>query len=362
MTKSTSASEPSSDETTPPSPTPPQQVGDTPVAPWAMPTPEEKAAVKPVRQALREALDAVDSQEKADTVIEELAAATSDQTVKEVAESAPPLVPATPPTAPGTAPASPAVPTLTEAAEQVKQAGQAADDSEKTKDILAETAHVIATTHGHEREVLAEATQEVLNPQQQGAVDPKQEEQRTYLRQALLKRLKPLDALDANVFLLINHLPHTRLLNRFFYTLTLIFTGGAAWYTFMALVLWRRPQLGWRMVRESAVPLALAVSLVEYPIKRYFRRKRPFITIIQAIVIGKKPGSWSFPSGHSATAFAGAWLLSQHFPRKRGLLYTIASLVAFSRVYLGDHYPGDVVAGSTLGTVFAMIFRRLSRL
>jgi len=342
------------DETPQASQTPEQQVGDTPVAPWAMPTPAEKAAMKPVRQALREALDAVDSQEKADAVVEELAAEAADQTVKEVA-AAVPSVPA-----PETG--APVTPTLTEAANQVQQASQTATDSEKTKNVLSETAHVLAQTHGHEREVLAEATQEVLNPQQQGAPDAAQEEQRVYLRHALLKRLKPLDALDANLFLMINHLPHTRLLNQFFYVMTLIFTGGAAWYTFMALVLWRRPQLGWRMVRESAVPLALAVSLVEYPIKRYFRRKRPFITIIQAIVIGKKPGSWSFPSGHSATAFAGAWLLSQHFPRKRGLLYMIASLVAFSRVYLGDHYPGDVVAGSSLGTVFAMIFRRLSRL
>ncbi len=348
MTKPTSASEPGPDKTaeasqTSASQTPEQQVGDTPVAPWAMPTPEEKAAVKPVRQALREALEEVDSQEKADAVIEELATETAGQRVKEADETP-----------------TPAPPTLTEAAEQVKQAGQSAADHEKTKSVLAETAHVLAETNGHEREVLAEATQEVLNPQQQGAPDAAREEQRAYLRQALLKRLKPLDALDANLFLLINHLPHTRLLNRFFYFMTLVFTGGGAWYTIMAILTWRRPRLGWRVVRESAVPLAIATALVEYPIKRYFRRKRPFITIIQAIVVGKKPGSWSFPSGHSATAFAGAWLLSQHFPRKRGLLYTIASLVAFSRVYLGDHYPGDVVSGSTLGTLFAMLCRWLN--
>lgn len=321
---------------------PKQQVGDTPVAPWSMPTPEEKAAVKPLRRTLHDALSEVDSQEKADAVIEELTAQAPEQTVREVAQTQPP-------------------PTLEEAAQQVKGAGQNAADGEKAPTVLTETAQVIAATNGHEREVVAEAVQEVLNPEQQGATGAAQTEQREYLRRALLKRLKPLDALDANLFLAINHLPHTRLLNGFFYTMTLIFTGGTAWYALMGTVSMWRPRLGWRIVRESALPLAIAIWLVEYPIKFYFRRRRPFITIIQAIVIGKKPGTWSFPSGHSATAFAGAWLFSRYFPKQWGLLYTVASLVAFSRVYLGDHYPGDVVAGSSLGTLFAMLGRRLAK-
>ncbi len=129
----------------------------------------------------------------------------------------------------------------------------------------------------------------------------------------------------------------------------------------MALLLLVRPRLGWRIVRESLLPLAVTTSFLEHPVKRYFRRRRPFIDIIQATVIGKKPGTWSFPSGHSATAFAGAWLFSCYFRKLRPLFYTIASLVAFSRIYLGDHYPGDVVSGSALGTLFAMIFKRLLR-
>lgn len=338
MAKSLSNSD---DQQQPPN-LPDQQVGDTPVAPWEMPTAEEKATVKPVRRTLRAALNEVDSQAKADVVIEEtLASSAPGQTVTEVAET------------------QPLPPTLEEAADQVKKAGETAPPGAKAQNVLAETARTIATTEGHEREVVAEAAQEVFNPEQQGATDRVQERQRKYLRRALLKRLKPLDALDANLFLAINHLPHTRWLNRFFYTMTFIFTGGAAWYALMGVIAWWRPRLGWRIVQESALPLGLAIWLVEHPIKRYFRRHRPFITIVQAIVIGKKPGSWSFPSGHSATAFAGAWLLSNYFPRQRGLLYTVASLVAFSRIYLGDHYPGDVVSGSTLGVVFAMLLRRL---
>ena len=113
------------------------------------------------------------------------------------------------------------------------------------------------------------------------------------------------------------------------------------------------------MLRDVAIPLTITTALVEFPIKAYFRRRRPFISIIQAIVIGKKPGTWSFPSGHSASAFGGAWLLNRKFPRLSVLTYPIAGLVAFSRIYLGDHYPGDVTSGSLLGMLFAMLFRRL---
>ena len=336
------ADQPKADKKAAESTNPPkQELGDTPVPPWEMPAPAEKAAVEPVRRALAEGVAEVDSQAKADAVIGELVAETAGETTREVAATEPP-------------PTTPA-----QAAKQVAQAEQAAPPGEKASTVLAETAKVLATATDEEREVVAQAAQEVLNPEQQGAVDAADAPQRQYLRQAVLKRLKPFDALDAQLFLAINHLPHTHLLNKFFYLITFIFTGGAAWFALMGLVTLRNRRLGWRIVRESALPLALATALVEHPIKRYFRRRRPFITIIQAIVIGKKPGTWSFPSGHSATAFAGAWLLSRYWPKQGKFLYGVASLVAFSRIYLGDHYPGDVAAGSILGTLLAMFLRWL---
>jgi undecaprenyl-diphosphatase len=322
---------------------PEQKVGDTPVPPWKMPGHEEKAAVQPVRRALHEALAAVDSQEKADAIVEELASATTGVQVADVEQSQPPIT------------------TPHQAAEEVTEAAESAPEAKTPEAVLDETARVIVSADEPAREAVAEAAQEVFNPEQQGAPTAVDEQQRDYLRRAVLKRLKPLDALDARLFLAINHLPHTRPLNVFFYTITLVFTGGTAWYALMAVLLLVRPRLGWQIVRESLLPLVIATSLVEYPVKRYFRRRRPFIDIIQAVVIGKKPGTWSFPSGHSATAFAGAWLFGCFFRRLRPLFYTIASLVAFSRIYLGDHYPGDVVSGSSLGVLFAIIFRRLLR-
>ena len=321
---------------------PEQKVGDTPVPPWEMPTPEEKEQAKPIRRALKDAVANVDSPEKAEEVIQDLEASTADQTMQDVEQAQP-------------TPATPA-----SAARQVENAAQTAPDGKKTENVLDATARVIAASDKHQREVVSEAVQEVLNPEQQGAAPTVvNEKQREYLREAVLRRLKPIDALDANLFLLINHLPHTRLLNSIFYSLTVAFNGAAFWYLSLLIAALRNRRKVPEILREVAIPLTITTALVEYPIKAYFRRKRPFITIIQAIVIGKKPGTWSFPSGHSAGAFAGAWLLNRNFPRRWGLRYFLASMVAFSRIYLGDHYPGDVASGSLLGLLGAMFFRKV---
>ena len=325
--------------------TPQQQLGDTPVAPWQMPTPEEKAKAEPVRETLKKAVERVDTPEKAEQVADSLerqaGARTSDEVEK--TEKAQP-----PPAKTGD--------TLQDAAQAVKAATQAAPPAEKTSTAIAQTVEKIAGAEGRDREALAQAAQEVLNPEQQGAPETRS---RQLLREAFIKRMKPYDAADAQIYLAINHLPHNRFLNGFFYALTFMFQGGAAWYGLLALLVLRNPRRSWPVARQIAVPLALASATVEFPIKTFFRRRRPFIELIQATVIGKKPGSWSFPSGHSAAAFGGALLLSRHFPRLRWLFFVLAGLVAFSRIYLGDHYPGDVVSGTVSGMALAESATRL---
>jgi undecaprenyl-diphosphatase len=321
---------------------PEQKLGDTPVAPWQMPTPEEKKQARPVKRALKEAISKVDSQEKADDVIEKLETSAADKKAVEVKQTEAPIE-------------SPA-----QAAQKVEEKVEASTEEKKTEKAIKETAKVLATAEGREKEVISEAAQEVMNPQQQGATPTVTEErQREYLRTAVLKRLRPLDAVDANLFLAINHLPHTRILNGFFYILTTMFNVVGPWYGEMGIMALRDRRNARHVVRESILPLLLTSSLTELVIKPYFRRRRPFISIIQAIVIGRKPGTWSFPSGHAAAAFAGAWLLNHQRPRLSLLRYFVASLVGFSRIYLGDHYPGDVASGSLFGLLSAELFHRL---
>jgi len=137
------------------------------------------------------------------------------------------------------------------------------------------------------------------------------------------------------------------------YFITTVMTGGFGWLLGLLLAALIDRRRNRPVLLQVIPPLWIGTMTVEYPIKYYFRRRRPFIDVVQAIAVGKKPGTYSFPSGHSAAAFAGAWLLRRHCPRLAALRYARAGLVGFSRIYLGAHYPGDVLSGALSGTAIA---------
>jgi undecaprenyl-diphosphatase len=207
-----------------------------------------------------------------------------------------------------------------------------------------------------------EAAQELLQPEAHARRPvPELVKPRVYLQEAVVRRMNPLQAWDATLFIAINHLPHNRLSNALFHGLTIISTGGLCWLVGAGLSQLAGVRRGRRAVRELPIAVTFATWLVEYPIKAYFRRRRPFIDVVRALVIGKKPGSWSFPSGHTASSFAAASVLATIWPRRSPLFYTVAGLVGFSRIYLGAHYPGDVLSGALCGTALGELGRRFAR-
>jgi undecaprenyl-diphosphatase len=148
--------------------------------------------------------------------------------------------------------------------------------------------------------------------------------------------------------------------------LAVIMNRGDGWLVGLLTALLVERNLSRRQILQRlgrVVPaLWLSTFIVEFGLKRIFRRPRPFAQQAQAILVGAPPRRHSFPSGHVAAAFAGAWLLSQEYPRARRMLYVIALLVAFCRVYLGVHYPIDTVAGAVSGVGLATLCQRLFRI
>lgn len=114
---------------------------------------------------------------------------------------------------------------------------------------------------------------------------------------------------------------------------------------------------GDKTMRQNALAIGTSTAItavVNYGIKQLFKRKRPFRKYNNFVAV-TQPSGYSFPSGHTSSAFSTAVSLSQAYPK----WYVIApsllwsSSVAYSRMYLGVHYPSDIAAGALLGSGLA---------
>lgn len=113
--------------------------------------------------------------------------------------------------------------------------------------------------------------------------------------------------------------------------------------------------LGGRRGRRAAVRGLVAVGLTSavanLGVKTIFRRGRPDRGTHPEARGVRMPTSTSFPSGHTASAFAFALAVSRTLPGLALPLVPLAAAVGYSRVHTGVHYPGDVLAGAILGSV-----------
>ena len=156
-------------------------------------------------------------------------------------------------------------------------------------------------------------------------------------------RVKDLDRAAFKAVFGVKWAPLTAVL-RFF---TVIGAAGFLWglFAFVAFLLTGLDPL------DLLIPWAAVAGswTVAEGAKYLFDRARPFIWDTEVAPLIKTPSSSSFPSGHSATAAAGALTLSVIYPSFAPLLVPAGLLVILSRVYLGVHFPIDVLAGAAIG-------------
>lgn len=100
-------------------------------------------------------------------------------------------------------------------------------------------------------------------------------------------------------------------------------------------------------------------SVIVYGLKFLVKRERPLFFLDMPSKLSRGPGEIldpSFPSAHAALAFMMAALLAHWFPRYRIFFYMIAGFIAWTRIYLGLHYPTDVLSGALLGYGVTRLF------
>ena len=165
---------------------------------------------------------------------------------------------------------------------------------------------------------------------------------------------------DVSVFSFINHLPHPAILNDLARFFSGIGSWGAIWLIIAVILFFREEKRDHWFFLPSVLAISLSLLLSEIVLKWVVARPRPTVDI--GAIILTSPGNYSFPSTHATIAWAMAFVLWREDKKLRPWLIILATLISLSRVYLGAHYPSDVVGGALLGIVIGWLVMRIEKL
>ena len=145
-------------------------------------------------------------------------------------------------------------------------------------------------------------------------------------------------------------------LDDFFVALSHVGSQGLVWLVIAAVaaVYWRRPAIFLYVALGDVLG-----TLVSLALRHATGRERPPLKFPEPHPLVHVPANPSFPSGHATSSFACAALLAWLTPLPKVPLFALATLIAFSRVYNGVHYPLDVIGGAILGLAIATALRLL---
>ena len=162
--------------------------------------------------------------------------------------------------------------------------------------------------------------------------------------------------LDVKLLYFINH----TLSNSFFDRLFPFITEVKNWYIAYIILFLILIVKGGRIGRMAAVAMILLIVATDqfssFFLKSLVGRIRPCNVFPDLNVLVTCTESFSFPSSHAVNNFGVAMFFTKIFPKYRWAFFIVATLMAFSRPYVGVHYPSDAIGGALIGIFFGYMF------
>ena len=173
--------------------------------------------------------------------------------------------------------------------------------------------------------------------------------------------LETLLNLDGGFLLFLQESVRNPILDNIMIFITSLGNGGMIWIA--ATIALLIPKKTRKAGVVSAVALLGSLIINNNIVKNIVQRPRPFVTFTDLQIIIPTPSEFSFPSGHTSSSFAAAAVFYRHLPKKLGIPSVIlAGLIGFSRLYVGVHYPTDVIAGVIMGILLSYLAEYLVNL
>lgn len=166
--------------------------------------------------------------------------------------------------------------------------------------------------------------------------------------------LQYLMLLEENMLLWIQNNIRNEWLTPFFTFVTTLGNGGFIWIisSLILLISNKTRKVG----AMSFIALVISVLIDNVLLKNVIARTRPYEVVPGLTSLIGIQSDFSFPSGHTGTSFATAVVMFRGLPKKLGIpILIFAFLMGLSRLYVGVHYPSDVICGALIGTGIALL-------
>lgn len=167
--------------------------------------------------------------------------------------------------------------------------------------------------------------------------------------------LHPISPWDSRLFVALRTKGHFQPMELMLKLLSQAGNWGLFWAG-LAGIIWIAGAATGRGLFILTIMFTYPTLAVNYIVKVLVGRERPAVDDPHLLPLVRVPASKSFPSSHAAMSFAAAAAMTYYYPAFAPVFYLLALVMSWTRVYLGVHYPSDVLAGMGIGLVCSFVW------